>query len=161
MQNMECAAEESQQFFPPTAELEELAASLPPWSTGEALERLSEDDIGSVLLEFLRVLECASLEYSRAIEINTEGDDIGAVALQSLQDIERIRSELPVAREALRTTLLYTETSNRLHALSQEITCLQRASLDIRNAFGLIASAVSCMPRAWDAHGTLRSLKEE
>lgn len=44
--------------------------------------------------------------------------------------------------------------------IARELTCYQRASLDLRNEFNLLADTVSCMPKIWDAVTSIHDRKE-
>lgn len=81
-----------------------------------------------------------------------------ATRLPSIQEtlaIERQRSRLSLDRA------LQTMRSFDINFLvARELVCYQRASLDLRNEFNLLADAVSCMPKIWDAVTSLHDRKE-
>lgn len=78
--------------------------------------------------------------------------------LPSLQEkvaIERQRSRLALDRA------LQTMRSFDINFLvARELICYQRASLDLRNEFSLLADAISCMPKIWDAVTSIHDRKE-
>lgn len=156
-----CTAEDSRSLLRPTEDLSALAKKLPPWKTEEAIASLSEMDIGSVLLEFLRTYECALAEddYFLAILLpSRQGTmDRGDHNRQVDEARGTIEKELTTARGALNRTLALLGGLDRLHPLVAEFTCLERASLDARNVLSLAAEASTCLPRIWDARTSLRN----
>lgn len=149
----------------PSAELRDLAQTLPPWKVGNQLSLLQEKNMGSVLLEYLRLYECALNERVRALPVTVQQDlgpatsfDLSPFTSEILRQQTSIQRELSVARPALHRTLRYLGGSERLRAIGTEFQCLERASLDIRNVLGLAAEASACMPRIWDARTSLRDL---
>lgn len=164
-----------QQLFPvENTTLYELAAKLPPWQNGDALADLQRNDVGFVLLEFLRIYECAMLDRKNFTTLYVQNryatdQDEGVVpANQDLRlgvqntraQAERkiIEEELAVARPTMEKALALIAGNNRLSVLDAELQCLQRASLDIRNGLGLVADTSSCLPRIWNAKDVLRKL---
>jgi hypothetical protein len=172
---LQCDAEDFKSMFTPSPQLVALASKLPPWDfekNKSQLGLLSEADMGSVLLEFLREYECVlkdNIPYVRQMiqrEIeeeakkNKEEAKIGFEPLE-VRVLERkidMRDELNTARKSLERTLAFVNGIDRLRPLSLELICIQRTSLDIRNIFGLAAEAISCLPRIWDTQGSLRDL---
>lgn len=61
-------------------------------------------------------------------------------------DIERQQSRMALER-SLQTMRGFDVTFPE----ARELVCYQRASLDLRNEMNLLADAVSCMPKIWDA----------
>ncbi|MDB4978255.1 MAG: hypothetical protein JWM56_441 [Candidatus Peribacteria bacterium] len=154
---------------PPSTELRGLAAELPPWQSAKRLETLSEDQMQSVLLEQLRVYQCRLREqiYFRWSTSDAEDllrkkmisqTDIGTDAIMFAAQQTWVDRELEAAPRALERTLKYVEGMNRLRPLDQSLECLSRTSLDIRNILGLAAETSACLPRIWDARGSLRDL---
>lgn len=154
--------------------LYELASKLPPWSTPEKLADLQRNDVGFVLLEFLRIYECALLDRKNFAELYVndkyaQDQDEGRVrsdldlrlgTQRARIDAERsvVAQELAIARPTLEKALLVISGNNRLSVLDAELQCLQRASLDIRNALSLAADTSSCLPRIWNTKDVLRNL---
>lgn len=154
------------------AELRSLAQYLPPWSTPERLQSLRTEDVGSVLLEYLRLYECALQERSweiperAALEERAKAEDekrafigfpIFDLTVESTRQMQFIEREMAIARPAMTRTLLFLAGTQRLRPLSQNMECLSRASADLRNALGLAAETSACIPKIWDARGTLRN----
>lgn len=172
---LQCTANDYRGLMKPTAALNAMAAQLPEWgrSRGAAL---SEADLGPVLLEYLRVYECSLQERSSFLigfvqdeQSTTETLDSGGeidviersvLATEQQRQRDILNEELLTARPALERTIAFLGAVDRLRPLSAELECLKRASLDLRNAMGLTAEAASCMPKIWDARGSLRDLAE-
>lgn len=161
---LQCTAEDYEELVPASEPLQALAATLPAYRDAESL---TEVDMAPVLLEFLRVYECSmkqrkeylSVYIPREYSPNTFmrlGDFFAAKSVQN--DI--MEKEMRVSRLALERTLGLIGGFDRLRPLSLDIECIKRASLDLRNVLGLASDASSCLPRAWDTHGSLRDLQE-
>ncbi len=71
-----------------------------------------------------------------------------------LQLVERQR-----ARVAVERTILAMRSFEINYAYAKQLTCFQRASLDLKNELGLLADTTSCMPRIWDAVTSLHDRK--
>lgn len=151
----------------PSGMLLDLAAKLPPWSDDEDISRLTERDVGAVLLEHLRVYECSLKEHAFFLpsDIDEEllrrggGKYERSLHTEELSDRqEEIYAELKLSRRALHRTLTVIGGMDRLRPLNASLECLQRSSLDIRNILGLTADTAACLPRTWDARGSLRDL---
>jgi hypothetical protein len=69
--------------------------------------------------------------------------------------IERQRSRLALDR-ALQTMRSFDAN----FPVARELICYQRASLDLRNELNLLADAVSCMPKIWDAITSIHDRKD-
>ncbi|MBI3332045.1 hypothetical protein HYZ99_03745 [Candidatus Peregrinibacteria bacterium] len=147
----------------PSGELSALAAKLPPWKDSEDRTGLRETDIGVVLLEYLRVYECA-LNEQRFFLPSRVAQDVQKDSVVGIFDhlttfgdrLKRIKQELFLARMTLDRTLTYLGGMDRLRPVDASLECLQRSSLDIRNILGLTADVSACLPRAWDARTSLR-----
>lgn len=165
-----CTGEDYREVVPAGAKLKALAATLLPWNVakgGAGVENLSAADAGAILLEYLREYECALRErdfYMRQTvalamtEKNKSTLMFGSADVQNevVRRQERIREEVRVARPALERTLTLLSGTQRLHPLVADIECIERASLDLRNAFSLLTGAASCMGRSVDARSPLR-----
>jgi hypothetical protein len=172
---LQCTANDYRELLKPSSALSSLAARLPEWGPSRAGE-LSEADLGPVLLEHLRVYECALHERERFVTVFAQDeisekttDENGKVtevtdrmALTKEQERQKkiITEEILTARPALERTIAFLGGIDRLRPLSAELECLKRASLDLRNATGLMAEAAACMPKIWDARGSLRDLHD-
>jgi hypothetical protein len=149
---------------PPTDELKILAASLPPWQKKKSFDALIETDMPAVLLEYQRLYECALNERLSFLlptvvsDMKSSDGSVNVAPLKNSLDDEQanIQQELALTRPVLHRVLGFVGASNRLSPLVNNLECLERASLDIRNALGLAADASACLPRAWDARGSLR-----
>ncbi|MDD5025924.1 MAG: hypothetical protein PHH13_00950 [Candidatus Peribacteraceae bacterium] len=174
-----CTATNYAGFLTPRSELKSLAKKLPSWKNSTNLSRLNQLDMGTVLLEYLRMYECALVErlnllpaYILRQEAYRQwvlfGLSVPKVVIEipilgGMDDDERfrIRKELVTARAALLKTLTFVSGYNRLQPIDMELICVQRASLDIRNGLALAADAASCLPRVWNAKEPLRDFENE
>ena len=175
--NLECDSETSP-FPKPTRTIEAIARNLPPWGTIEAQDQLTFQDSGLVLLELLRVYECALYDYKNFIRQHATNEKIEEVNQGNLsidvlskwtygqreKEIQPILSmleiELATARPSLEKALSILAGASRLQLLDGELQCLQGASLDIRNGFSLAAEASACLPRIWDSRDVLRDIDQ-
>ncbi|MCK5019054.1 MAG: hypothetical protein KAS32_18480 [Candidatus Peribacteraceae bacterium] len=129
-----------------------LAEKLPPWQGVSNIEdNLKKSDVGFVLLEYLRIYECALEEkdYFLNKDLNTQ---------QFERDI--IRKQLLLSRPVLERALAILSGETKLSSLDAELVCMQRASLDARNGLALSADASACLPRTWESKDVLRDIKE-
>ena len=166
---LQCDADDYETFLPPGPELFNLASALPTWE--DAAVPLSEYDISRVLLEYLRVYECALMEFSEFITYDSALEEVSKPGYKEMflpilmeESIERsaiINEERAVARMALHRVLTILGNFGRLRPLEAELECTQRLSLDIRNISALTAETSSCLPRIWNAKDALRDYKEE
>jgi len=152
---------------PAGLKLKELAAKLPTWKG----KTVSQMEVGSVLLEFLRAYECAieermyfrqtdSLDVLRqnASSAGTENITWFEHLIEVFEEERILLRERQTARPTLHRTLIVMTGLNRLLPLHSELQCIERSSLDIRNALSLSAEASACLPRIWNAKDPLRDL---
>jgi hypothetical protein len=176
-ENIDCFSDDplASQTLP---ELTALAASLPPWQKQEDLDSLKNTDMGFVLMEYLRVYECALKErdlflrqsildeqWQNLDDPNITNDsprEITEGELLAKSEYERkiINKELAISRPLLERALMMQTGKTKLNALDMELVCMQRASLDLRNGLALSAEASACLPRAWNAKDVLRDIQE-
>lgn len=172
---LQCTANDYRGLLQPSSELTFLADQLPEW--GPSRGTLSEADMGAVLLEYLRVYECALHQRERFIlgfvqdeksvtETRADGTEIDVIDRLDLTEEQQrqkriLAEEYMTARPALERTIAFLGGVDRLRPLSAELECLKRASLDLRNVTGLMAETASCMPKIWDARGSLRDTVED
>ncbi len=172
---LQCTANDYRGLLQPSSELQQLADQLPEWGPSRGAE-LSEADLSSVLLEYLRVYECSLFQRRKFLEptivkeMGTPWEtptgtkmvsmNAGAQTQEASRQRGIIQSELATARPTLERTLAFIGGIDRLRPLAAELECLKRASLDLRNATGLISEAASCMPKIWDSRGSLRDLSD-
>ncbi|MEI8229870.1 MAG: hypothetical protein WCG83_01910 [Candidatus Peregrinibacteria bacterium] len=169
-----CQAGNTEEFLSPGEKLAALARLLPTWKDGRSLSRI---DIAPVLQEYLRIYECALKErqYYLALDAQkwtadqqaraTLGDTsaevqmtLGSLGLEMSKQNAVIERELLLARPLLNRTLTVIAGLDRLLPLDASLQCIERASLDIRNAAGLAAEAGSCFPRISNSKDPLRDL---
>lgn len=161
----------------PTSALGQLASELAPWQDPADRAKLDRNDVGIVLLEFLRMYECALVDHNYYLPMDViterfEEEAGGTTPLPTviedftfdalLKEMGRrrkiITEEVVTSRAALQRVLMVISGVTRLSPIDAELECLQRASLDLRNGLGLAADASVCMPRAWDTKDSLRDL---
>ena len=65
--------------------------------------------------------------------------------------VELQRRERDRARFAIEQTVHTMRSFETSYAYAKQLTCFQRASLDLKNELSLLADTMSCMPRIWDA----------
>ncbi len=165
-----CAAATGNDVLPGGPKLQELSKKLPSWKNAS----VSQWEMSAVLLEFLRAYECAleerlyflhpdaMKELESKLEAQGESTDImlGGLIAEVSEEDETIAKELTVARPTLNRSLAVLAGLSRLLPLHTELQCIERASLDIRNALALGAEAGSCLPRIWNAKDPLRDLPQ-
>ncbi len=170
-----CSAENSTDLLPSGEELLSLATSLPTWNDPRI--PLSRLDTSRVLLEYLRVYECALMEFETFLPYDTAKEEFSKeffrignlpffdfffsdLVKESFDRSALIKSELSVARNALERTLTLLGGFERLRPLEAELECMQRLTLDVRNISALTAETSACLPRIWNARDPLRDMKE-
>jgi len=166
-----CEEENEALFYPPGPMMQYVASNLPPWKDSEDLARLSENDVGAVLLEYLAGYECALWERRYFISTKVLSDELDIRNFLTLTPLQiwdtlkevddqrtKIDRELVTARKIMNKTLVYLSGFTRLSQLDKELQCLQRASLDLRNVFSVAAESSSCLPRIWGAKDPLRDI---
>lgn len=158
---LQCTKADQNALVPATDELKETAKMIPAWK--DRIQDLKETDMQAVLLEFLRIYECSLDENILFLPVNLtarDGEQRGAFT----DDMTEIRTasaeEKSLSRETLNRTLSIVSGFDRLQPLTLDIECLKRSSLDLRNILGIASDVSSCLPRIWDAKGSLRDLKE-
>lgn len=166
--DLTCDAENYAELMKPGEELESLANALPTWASGDV--ELSRFDTARVLLEYLRVYECALTEFEGFLLFDTALEEfdingpeyvyhLGGLVKDGFKRIELIRHEQLVARRALHRALTMIGAFERLRPIEAELECMQRVSLDMRNIAALTAETSACLPRAWNAKDTLRDME--
>lgn len=159
-----CTGDDYSSMMKPTDELQSLASTLPPWKG----KKVSELELAPVLLEYLRTYECSLQEKKYFLYLSPLEQESGASSepakdlplgdyvTQVTEESEIIERELASARPILERTLTLAGGLDRFRPLAMDVECINRASLDLRNVLGLTAEASACMPRIWDARGSLR-----
>jgi len=160
-----CSAGDYPSMMKANGALSGLATTLEPW---KGKKNISELELAPVLLEYLRVYECALQEkhYFQAIsplDVSSASSKdrsprLGDYNTQVEEESKLISKELASARIILERSLSIVGGLDRLSPLAMDIECIKRTSLDLRNTLGLTAEAAACMPRIWDTRGSLRDL---
>lgn len=65
--------------------------------------------------------------------------------------LTRIENEKQRARTAMLRSVHALRSFELNYVYAKQLTCFQRASLDLKNELSLLADASSCMPKIWDA----------
>lgn len=147
--------------IPASSALLEVATMIPAWKNKEG--EIFESDMQVVLLEFLRVYECSMNEEDIFLPVILTKDTFmtrGKYNERMSSIRSTIAKEKLFARESLNRTFSLVSGLDRLRPLAIDIECLKRSSLDLRNVLGIASDISSCLPRIWDAKGSLRDLKE-
>tara|TARA_Y100000310_G_C20565110_1_gene755097 strand:- start:74 stop:865 length:792 start_codon:yes stop_codon:yes gene_type:complete len=169
--DLACDAENYESLLKAGPKLTSLARSLPSWSNPGVV--VSRFDTSRVLLENLRIYECAMMEYENFLALDTTeevsaeefGDEpaprfwdfkFSDLTKESGKRLEVIVKERIVARETLHRTLSLVGAYERLKPMEAELGCMQLMSLDARNIAALMAETSSCLPRVWNAKDPLR-----
>lgn len=171
-QQIECSGQPRTR---PSGPLSEVASQMEPWKSGT---EFYEEDMMPILSAYLETYECALRAYrarhygellrqASALprtnsvfpfpSLNSAGSPLlPPLVAQWFKEVPLIEHELALARPALQRTFTYLNGQDRLRALDINLTCLERASLDIRNSMSLAAEASACFPsRIWDSRGGL------
>lgn len=83
-----------------------------------------------------------------ACSINITASDIASRLKPYHEELTLERNRSRIALERTLHTLRSFEVN---YVVARQLMCSQRASLDLRNEMSLLADAVSCMPKIWDA----------
>lgn len=73
---------------------------------------------------------------------------------------EQLQTERTRARSALERTVLALRSAEMNYGYARDLSCYARAALDLRSELGLLADAMSCMPKIWDAVTSLHDRKK-
>lgn len=160
---LQCADPDFATHIPASSPLLETANMIPAWKNKEAEGEIFESDMQVVLLEFLRVYECSMNEEDIFLPVLLTKESFltrGNYNDQMSSIRSTIAKEKLFARQSLSRTLSLVGGIDRLSPLGVDIECLKRSSLDLRNVLGIASDISSCLPRIWDAKGSLRDLKE-
>ncbi len=166
-----CSGTQAASTTPAPPLLGDIAKKLEPWMENETV--FGQSDTTPVLLEYLRVYECSLAERTTQLPVEIWREETERRALlpgglaanpflftklfeEWYKQNREIQIELKVARPTLERVLGFMGTVQMGRVLSQDTNCMQRASLDIRNAIGLAADTASCMPRIWNAKDPMR-----
>lgn len=158
---LKCTDIDDNAAIPASGPLKKTAEMIPAWKN--RTDDLHESDMQAVLLEFLRVYECSMDEDALLLPVILTKNSPMARGMFSEQ-LSAIRAEInrekAFSRETLNRTLSVVSGFDRLQPLTLDIECLKRSSLDLRNVLGIASDVSSCLPRLWDAKGSLRDLAE-
>jgi hypothetical protein len=172
---IECKAETMHEFLKPTDAMQQVIDEWEPFTIDPNTSKLSRLDIGYVMLELLRQYECALQERLYVIEGEISEELVyeifpgqgsntyvteNSVTTEAQEQRTKIKRELSTTREAVEQTVRIVTSKERTTIVRAEVECLERASLDIRNATGLAAEANSCLPRIWNSKDVLIDLVE-
>jgi hypothetical protein len=158
---MKCTEKNYAARIPASSSLIETASMIPTWE--DRINDVHEADMQTILLEFLRVYECSMDEHLIVLPVLLTKDTglTRGLYTEQMTDVREVANrEKKIARESLNRALSLVSGFDRLQPLTLDIECLKRSSLDLRNILGLASDASSCLPRIWDAKGSLRDLAE-
>lgn len=173
-----CTSDDPAQFLPAPDTIQSLAMRLEPWrDLGATPEPFTQADIAPVLLELLRVYECAHVERMLFLPMEIISDEhqqrsllpggyyANPLAYNNLyrnmqKDVDTTVERIAIARPTLEHILDLLGGLIRLRMLESEFECIERASLDLNAAMALGAEASACLPRVWNAKDPLRDPPE-
>lgn len=160
-QPVSCTAETYREMLPASDALRTLAGKMPAFKKRK--DKISEMDISAVLLEWLRVYQCALQEHSAFAETQiaremSKIEEPTQTAIASEAKIRRayIEGQLQRSDALIARLVVLLGGLNRLRPIVAELECLERASADIRNGLALMADASACMPKALNARTSVR-----
>ncbi len=79
------------------------------------------------------------------------GNTHAVIAARLQKFLTRIENEKQRARTAVLRTIHTLRSFELNYVYALQLTCFQRASLDLKSELSLLADATSCMPKIWDA----------
>lgn len=91
----------------------------------------------------------------------TVKDDFGNYALRIQNNFDRMKQERIRARLAVERTVNTLRSFEQAVVFTVQMSCFQRAGLDIKNELSLMADGTSCMPKIWDSLNSLHDLKSQ
>ncbi len=163
--------------------LEALAADLPGWNYGRVTAAGDRESIrkpvsfqafASVVMELEREYECRLVEFetnststvlaNKDRDTVTAEDDPNELTFSEL-DLRvdalktRMRRERVRARTALEHTINTLRSFETGVLFTVQMSCFQRAALDVRSELSLLADEISCMPKLWDNVNSLHDTK--
>ena len=166
-----CLSDSLENLLPAGSGMIALARQLPPWEDPADLAQLSYMDTNTVLLEHLRMYECALAgryfflfgDVIKEMQAVYGQKDIFLWWTDVFREFEKqerkIRHEIAISRTALNRVLLLLNGYGRLRSLEMEVECFDRATKDFRNALAAAAEVSACLPRAWDAKDPTRDIR--
>ncbi len=160
-----CEADSFEELAPDSPALKGVASGLPGWN-GKPVTFTS---FAPILLELQRAYECrlSELERNALAVVYSDGTDkfmenASPNPANSFHQADRItrftlavRNEKRVSRAAVTRTIEAFRSFELAAPFTVELHCLHREATDVRNNLSLLADAVSCMPRIWDAATSL------
>lgn len=163
-----CAVERGDDIAPPMRNLQALAASLPGWkvrhwSGREELKPVTFASFSGIVGEYQRMYECkmSELKLNPLAQAVNEGAltdpdaTIGSVGRAAGGYAISIDNDIAKSRFALERTLLTLRSYEHTAGLTSRLHCLIREEMDIKTELTLLADAMSCIPRIWDAATSL------
>ncbi|HRH92900.1 MAG TPA: hypothetical protein PKV72_00020 [Candidatus Peribacteria bacterium] len=91
----------------------------------------------------------------------TVKDTFGNYGLRIQNNFERMTQERIRARVAVERTVNTLRSFEQAVVFTVQMSCFQRAGLDIKNELSLMADGTSCMPKIWDSLNSLHDLKSQ
>lgn len=88
-------------------------------------------------------------------------DHFDNFGLRIQNNFERMNRERKRARIAVERSILTLRSLEMSIVFAVQMSCFQRAGLDIKNELALLADGTSCMPKIWDAVNSLHDLKSQ
>ncbi len=88
----------------------------------------------------------------------TVPDDFGDFGMRIRKNFDRMTQERIRARIAVERTINTLRSLEQAVVFTVQMSCFQRAGLDLKNELSLLADGVSCMPKIWDSVNGLHDL---
>ena len=156
---LQCTANDYKSFYRPRGSLQTLANELPLWHTGTEYpwdertiaarilnnQRLTQLDMPAVLMEYLRMYECAHIERHLGQVVDTSAEEwrrlealeafgfiqtfkmvlqAGELAQKVVEQREDSWYDLDIARTSVHRVLTLVAGINRLKLIDAELTCI-------------------------------------
>ncbi len=167
-----CASDTDEGLQPPMPALTAMATNkMPAWTVRTGANTYTTKpirfaDFSSIVMEYERSYECTLSEFQGKapliVTLNEDGDGtqtaleswmlLGVRANVFFKNMENERRRSRIAVERTISTLRSMEITS---PLTTRMQCLVRQQLDLRSQMSLLADAMSCLPRIWDAATSL------
>jgi hypothetical protein len=91
----------------------------------------------------------------------TVSDHFDNFGIRIQNNFERMNRERKRARVAVKRSIITLRSLEMSVVFAVQMSCFQRAGVDIKNELALMADGTSCMPKIWDSVNSLHDLKSE
>ncbi len=163
--------------------LQSLARTMPGWSyiasrnpfTGQEVRRskpVTFESFSTILGEFEREYECKLSELQEnGVFVVLADDDFDApeapepsisymeLGTRNRTHFTRMAAERQRARSAVERAILLAHSFELYAPFTVQMSCLHRATMDLRAQLSVAADAISCMPKIWDSVTSIHDRK--